>query len=339
MRTRHITIARRLAMFFVEADGFASVRARARLCDRPACAEPEARLLVSAPVSLSPRPRPAGRRPGISWRPSVRVRRMFVSWSRIHLSPDLVAAAATRKRAPVGPPYTIISDVFSSSELVAGVGGAPVAASESVRDASEQNPSAGISGCARSNALASTARRRKAGGGSPSSALVANEAGPSGGTSGISPSEGGISSCGASAGGGDAMNSDRFISTLRNPIERKIEANCSPAHPVSEVIWPLTTNPFDVPRPPAPSAARAWPSTIAARIMPARRSSDIHTHNAFAARPIPGDAIAFPRYRHIQRKGGPARRCNLGKRGDERARRRPAPEAPKAEGPRSSPRA
>jgi hypothetical protein len=50
-----------------------------------------------------------------------------------------------------------------------------------------------------------------------------------------------------STAGGDPMNSDRFISTLRYPMERKIEANCSPAHPVSEVIWPVTTNPFDVP--------------------------------------------------------------------------------------------
>ena len=71
----------------------------------------------------------------------------------------------------------------------------------------------------------------------------------------------------------DAKNSDRFISTERNPIDRKIEANCSPEHPVNDVIAPLTTNPFEVRwlgRPTAPPGASP---AIAARIMPASRST------------------------------------------------------------------
>ena len=77
----------------------------------------------------------------------------------------------------------------------------------------------------------------------------------------------------ASLADSDPKNSDRLISTDRNPIDRKIEANCSPEQPVNEVIAPLTTNPFEVrwlgkpPGPPVVSPA------IAARIMPARRST------------------------------------------------------------------
>ena len=228
---------------------------------------------MSALVSLSPRPTPAG---GGRESPGGRAARS--ANVRLLESDQRLAGSCRRRcdekarsgRAAISLSFPISSCPRSSSRASAG------------RLSPRQNPF----GTPRSRSrrreypaarrpmrsprpMAPKARRREF----PPLRPVANEAGPSGGTSGISPSEGGINSCGASAGGGDAMNSDRFISTLRNPIERKIEANCSPAHPVSEVIWPLTTNPFDLLGPPAARAARAWPSTIAARIMPARRSS------------------------------------------------------------------
>ena len=103
MRTRHITIARRLAIFFVEADGFASVRAR-RGFATGLLRRARGQVLVSAPVSLS-RARRRRAAAGNLLAAELRGWGLFVSWSRTNLSPDLVAVAATRKRAPVGPPY------------------------------------------------------------------------------------------------------------------------------------------------------------------------------------------------------------------------------------------
>ena len=93
-------------------------------------------------------------------------------------------------------------------------------------------------------------------------------------------------------------------------MERKIEANGSPEHPVNEVISPLTTNPF------AGSLA-GTPIGASRRFAGDRRSDhsgkalhDIHAHNPLAARPISGDAIAFFRDPFVQRERCPARRSD-----------------------------
>ena len=126
--------------------------------------------------------------------------------------------------------------------------------------------------------------------------------------------------CGIFWADGDPINSDLFISRLRYPIERKIEANCSPAHPVSDVIWPMTDESirYSVARAPNRSPGLALHDCPAD--YPRETFNDIDPHNSLAARPISGNAIALPRYSHIEQKRGPARRCGLGKRSEERAR-------------------
>ena len=73
-----------------------------------------------------------------------------------------------------------------------------------------------------------------------------------------------------SAAGRDAKNSDFRISTLSNPSDRKIDAKCSPEHPVSEVICSLATNPFD-------ARWLGWLASRAAHALKERRADQSNT--------------------------------------------------------------
>ena len=116
-------------------------------------------------------------------------------------------------------------------------------------------------------------------------------------------------------------------------MERKIEANCSPEHPVNDVIAPLTTNPFEV----------RWlgtPRGASRRFAGDRRSDhagealdDVHAHNPFAARPIAGDAIPFFRDPLVRCERGPAGRGDWAEGRAEAPWRRRTLEDPTVEAP------
>ena len=202
MRTGHITIARTFGDVF-RRSGRVRVRSGGRAAAlRPACLrQARRRLLVSALCFAFFRPRPPGGGRRISWRPSCAFGECSSLGAGSTLSPDLVAAAATRKRAPVGPPYDDHFGCFFILGARRGRRRGRVSPRQNRLRTRSEHESIGREYPAARRPKGShqpTAARARPSGvdGRPVFALIADEATPSAASSGISASDGGFALAG-----------------------------------------------------------------------------------------------------------------------------------------------